>query len=377
MFTPEIKKFIKTQSPQTPYLVADLSVVKEKYETLTSQLPFADCYYSIKANPAPQIIKLLNNLGSCFDTASINEIKNCIECAVDPDKIIFGNTIKKESHIKEAFRLGITSYAFDAEQELDKIACFAPGSKVFCRIVISNQGAQWPLSKKFGCDEHQAVYLLEQAKDKGLNPYGISFHVGSQQTNPEAWRSAIRKTSKIIKKLSSKNVNVSCVNIGGGFPAQYREEIQPLKNHTEMIKNSLRDLFIANDLPEIVIEPGRYIVAESAVIVTEVILTKNDLHKKDVRWVYLDAGKFNGLEEAGITQYPIKTDYPDTEPLGDVILAGPTCDGDDVLYDKHHYKLPLSLKPGDKVYFLSAGAYSATYSSINFNGFEPLQEYYI
>ena len=377
MFTSKIKQFIENQSPQTPYFVADLSVVKEKYETLTSQLPFADCYYSIKANPAPQIINLLNSLGSFFDTASLNEIKCCLDCGVKPDRIIFGNTIKKETHIEEAFRLGVTRYAFDAEQELNKIASLAPGAKVFCRIVTKDHGAQWPLSKKFGCDERTAVYLLEQAKIKGLNPFGLSFHVGSQQTNPEAWYAALKKTSKIVEKLFKRNVKVSCINIGGGFPAQYKEEILPLKNHTEMIKKSINDLFPADSLPKILIEPGRYIVAECGVISTEVLLIKDDLHKKEVRWIYVDAGKFNGLHEAGITQFPVKTDYSNTDPVGNVILAGPTCDGDDVLYDKHNYKLPLSLKKGDKLYFLSAGAYTTTYSSINFNGFEPLREFYI
>ncbi|MCD6460622.1 type III PLP-dependent enzyme [bacterium] len=376
MFTSKIKDFIKSRSPKTPYLIVDLSEVKKKYDILTAQLPFADCYYSIKANPAPQVIKLLNSLGSSFDTASINEIKNCLELGVKPEKIIFGNTIKKENHIKDAFRLGVKYYTFDTDKELDKITRSAPGCNVFCRITTSNQGAQWSLSRKFGCDERQAVSLLKQAQTNGLIPYGVSFHVGSQQTNSAAWRYALSKTSEIIKKLLSKNINVSCINIGGGFPAQYSEKILPLKDHTETIKKSLIDLFGVNGLPKIIIEPGRYIVAEAGVIVSEVLLVRNDLHKKGIRWIYLDAGKFNGLHEAGITRYPIKTDYPDNNPAGDVILAGPTCDGDDVLYDKN-LKLPLSIKIGDKVCVLSAGAYTNTYSSINFNGFKPLKEYYI
>ena len=153
------------------------------------------CFYAVKANPAPEILDLLARLGSCFDTASIVEIEQALAAGATPDRISYGNTIKKETDIARAFALGVRLFAVDCEAEVEKIARAAPGSKVFCRILCGGAGAEWPLSRKFGCAPEMAAEVLEHAHRLGLVAHGLSFHVGSQQRNPRMWDGALKASA--------------------------------------------------------------------------------------------------------------------------------------------------------------------------------------
>ena len=135
----------------TPRLVYDLEKVKENFSQFVKLFGVIKAYYAVKANPSVKIIALLNKLGSNFDCASINEIKICTDLGISARKISFGNTVKKSDEIKKAFKLGVKLFAFDCEEELLKIREFAPRSNVYCRLEVYNGGAEWPLSKKFGC----------------------------------------------------------------------------------------------------------------------------------------------------------------------------------------------------------------------------------
>ena len=183
MATQRILDFLATRRPEGPCLVVDLDVVRENYLAFEKALPDSRIFYAVKANPAPEILRLLASLGSCFDTASVAEIEMALEAGATPDRISYGNTIKKESDIARAFELGIRLFAVDCVEEVEKIARAAPGSRVFCRVLTDGAGAEWPLSRKFGCMPAMAVDVLRQAKALGLAPYGVSFHVGSQQTD--------------------------------------------------------------------------------------------------------------------------------------------------------------------------------------------------
>src|SRR6516165_3871094 len=168
-------------------LVVDLDVVRDNYAGFAKALPDSRVFYAVKANPAPELLKLLVGLGSCFDTASVAEIEMVLAAGASPERISFGNTIKKERDVARAYALGVRLFAVDCKAEVEKIARAAPGAKVFCRFLVDNQGADWPLSRKFGCDEEMALEVLEQAKRHGLVPHGVSFHVGSQQRDPAMW----------------------------------------------------------------------------------------------------------------------------------------------------------------------------------------------
>ncbi|HLJ22285.1 MAG TPA: type III PLP-dependent enzyme, partial [Stellaceae bacterium] len=193
-----IARFLAERQPDTPCLVVDLDVVAEAYELLRRYLPLAKIFYAVKANPADEVVGMLRDLGSSFDVASRGEIDMIIDKGISADRISFGNTMKKERDIAYAFQKGVRLFAFDSEAELEKLSRAAPGARVFCRILVPCDGAEWPLSRKFGCDPEMAVDLLKQAKTYGLDPYGVSFHVGSQQTDLKQWDTAIGRAASMF-----------------------------------------------------------------------------------------------------------------------------------------------------------------------------------
>ena len=375
--TARIREFLKTRKDPGPCLVLDLDVVRDNYLAFAKTLPDTKVFYAVKANPAPEILKLLASLGSCFDVASVGEIDMALAAGATADRISYGNTIKKESDIAYAFGKGIMLYAVDCEAEVEKVARMAPGSRVICRIHCDGTGAEWPLSRKFGCEPDYAVDILEQAHRLGLVAHGISFHVGSQQVNVEAWDRALASTAAVFRSCAERGINLSMVNLGGGFPAKYIRKTPKLESYGKAIFRALRRHF-GNQIPNTIIEPGRGLVGNAGMIEAEVVLIAKRNREDDLRWVYLDIGKFHGLAETidESIRYPIKT-TKDRDETGPCVVAGPTCDSVDVLYQKNPYPLPVSLAIGDKVLIEAAGAYTTTYSSVGFNGYPPLRQYVI
>ena len=362
---------------ECPVLVVDLEVVKDNYSAFAKALPDTRVFYAVKANPSPEVLTLLASLGSCFDTASVAEIQMALAAGATPDRISYGNTIKKERDVARAFELGIRLFAVDCQPEVEKIARAAPGSRVFCRILSDCVGAEWPLSRKFGCEPGMAVDVLEHALKLGLEPYGVSFHVGSQQRNQHAWDRALASAAAVFKECGERGMNLAMVNLGGGFPTKYLKNVPTVKTYGNAIFKALRKHF-GNRIPETIIEPGRGMVGNAGMIETEVVLVSKKSEEDDVRWVYLDIGKFGGLAETmdESIRYPIRTPR-DGDAMGPCVLAGPTCDSADVLYEKTPYPLPVSLEIGDKLLIEGTGAYTTTYSAVAFNGFEPLKSYHI
>ena len=375
--TARIREFLKNRKDEGPCLVVDLDVVRDNYQAFAKTLPDTQVFYAVKANPAPEILTLLASLGSCFDVASLGEIDMALAAGAGPDRISYGNPIKKESEIAAAYALGIRLFAVDCEAEVEKVARAAPGSRVICRIHCDGSGAEWPLSRKFGCEPDYAADILEHAHRLGLVAYGISFHVGSQQHNVEAWDRALASTASVFKACAERGINLSMVNLGGGFPAKYIRKTPKLESYGKAIFRSLRKHF-GNAIPNTIIEPGRGMVGNAGMIEAEVVLIAKRSREDELRWVYLDIGKFHGLAETidELIRYPIRTtkDRDETAPC---VVAGPTCDSVDVLYQKTPYPLPVSLAIGDKVLIEAAGAYTTTYSSVGFNGYPPLRQYVI
>ncbi len=373
----KIINFINKHQLETPFLVMNLDIIVENYLTISRLLPQAQVYYAMKANPAPEILKLLVELGSSFDVASPSEIDQCIQAGAKVKNISYGNTIKKSRDIAYAYQLGVRLFAFDSISELEKIAINAPNSRVYCRLLMDCENADWPLSRKFGCELDMAFDLLLHSRKLGLEPYGVSFHVGSQQTDPSQWEHALAKTAMLFQALEAKGIQLSMVNLGGGFPAKYTTAVLNVKTYTEVIIEAMHRHF-GSDIPHMMIEPGRSLVADAGVIQTEVVLISQKSYQEDKRWVFLDIGKFGGLAETmdECIKYRIRTPG-DGSLMTPVILAGPTCDSADILYEKANYELPINLKVGDKIQILSTGAYTTTYASVGFNGFPPLKTYCI
>src|SRR5882762_8876661 len=257
--TERIFRYLREQQPETPCLVIDLDVVENNFRRMRELLPAAHIFYAVKANPAAQVLSRLAVAGSKFDTASRGEIELVQATGIAMDRISFGNTIKKEKDIAWAYQQGVRLFAFDSEAELEKLARVAPGARVFCRILVSCEGADWPLSRKFGCSPEMAVELLCRARDRGLDPYGVSFHVGSQQTDLGQWDGAIGSAAQMFTLLAEADINLRMVNIGGGFPARYRSAVSTVEQYAQAVTAALTRHF-GNDLPEIIIEPGRSLV---------------------------------------------------------------------------------------------------------------------
>ena len=363
---------------ETPFVVIDTQTIARSYDQLGNCFPFAKIYYAVKANPAVEIIDLLKDKGSNFDIASIYELDKVLNQGVGPERVSYGNTIKKARDIRYFYEKGVRLFATDSEADLRNIAKAAPGSKIYVRILTEgSNSADWPLSRKFGCNPDMALDLLILAKQLGLVPYGISFHVGSQQRDIDVWDAAIAKVKVIFERLKEEDdITLQMINMGGGFPANYIAKTNDLETYAEEITRFLKEDF-GDDLPEIILEPGRSLIANAGILVSEVVLVARKSRTAVERWVYTDVGKFSGLIETmdEAIKYPIWTEKKGE--MEEVVIAGPTCDSADIMYENYKYGLPLNLASGDRLYWLSTGAYTTSYSAVEFNGFPPLKAYYL
>ena len=215
-----IDRYLAQHMPSTPCVIIDLETVRQRCMALQALLSDARIYYAVKANPAGAVISALASLGVGFDLASAGEIERCQQLGIATDRFCFGNTIKRERDIVQAHKLGIDLYAVDSPAELEKLARAAPGARVFCRLSVHGRGAEWPLTRKFGCSPQVAIELLVHAKALGLRPVGTSFHVGSQQTDPKQWAIAIGHASRIFHGCQRQGLMLDLLNVGGGLPAQ-------------------------------------------------------------------------------------------------------------------------------------------------------------
>lgn len=366
-----IETYIRDTSFERPTLVLDIDRVEDQYTALKAGLGRADIHYAVKANPARQVIERLVRLGSHFDAASRGEIELCLGLGAAPQTISFGNTVKRAADIRFAHEAGVTLFAADASEELEKIAENAPGARVYIRLIVEASGADWPLTRKFGTTRALALRLLHQARDLGLVPAGFSFHVGSQTRKPEMWGDTLDQVAALWAEAKAAGFALDLLNIGGGFPAFYGEAIAHPTDYAAEVMQMVEARF--GPVPQIMAEPGRGLVAEAGAIAAEVLLVSRKSDEDLHRWVYLDIGKFSGLAETidEAIRYQFLTDR-DHEEFGPCILAGPSCDSADVLYEKRPVQLPLGLRAGDKVIIRNCGAYTSSYASVGFNGFPPL-----
>lgn len=357
---------LDTRAAQTPLLSIDLKQIRRNQQLLSTAFPGVHLYYAVKANPTPEVLATLVAAGCRFDVASLGEVSAALAAGAQAHHLSYTTTIKKAPDIRAAHEAGVNMFTADSANEVDKIAAAAPGAYVFIRIAVDNFGSAAPFGQKFGCEPNTAADLLRRAARKDLIPAGISFHVGSQQLNVRAWEQPIAAAARIYRAFGS---DLPMLNLGGGLPATYTEQVPSVSQYAAAISQSL-DKHFGSSLPQLIIEPGRAIAASAGVVECEVIQVTHRLRE---RWVYLDAGKYGGLAETEgeAIRYPLHAPEVDG-PLGPVILAGPTADGDDVLYQRYRPELPLALRAGDRVRIDCAGAYTASYAAVAFNGFPPL-----
>lgn len=362
---------------QTPFLVVDLNVVRDRYRSLSAALHNVGVYYAVKANPDPAVVGLLAQLGSNFDVASLGEIDLCLGLGIDAARLSYGNTVKKDRDVAAAFERGVRTFAVDSAGELDKVLKHVHAGTVLVRLESAGGGADWPLSRKFGCTSDEAEWLLHRAADAGL-AVGLSFHVGSQQRDPHAWETPLANVGDLARSLAAAGHRLDTVNLGGGMPSSYQAPTPPIDAYGVAIAAALEHHLAEFKDLDVMVEPGRFLVGDAGLIRAEVVLVAAKASDLGRRWVYLDIGIFNGLTETQEEAIRYRIQCPGTRgPLVPAVLAGPTCDSLDVLYEREPYPLPDDLQMGDAVHILATGAYTTSYSSVGFNGFEPLRSYYL
>jgi ornithine decarboxylase len=362
------KNRISSLKYHTPYFLFDKEAIVKNVTKYKENLPLeTEICYAMKANSEKEVLKTLKNLGSSFEVASIYELALLKDMQVDPEHILCGTAVKPADAIREFYRYGVRRFAVDSRQELEKIAQNAPGSKVYARVLVNDEAESvFTMSEKFGSPKLEASEILTLAASLGLEAYGISFNVGSQARNAEAWANALHDLHPSLIRLANKGIKLEVINLGGGFPFAYKpnDGIPSIEEISRFIKSATSSLpypikFIA--------EPGRALVADAFALVTSVF-AKNK--RPNGHWLYLDAGAYNALLEVmpyqGSIEYQIDLVRPSKAPLEPYILTGPTGDSLDVVGKR--VLLPQDVTVDDKLLIHDTGAYSFTLMT-PFNGF--------
>ncbi len=358
----KVLKYLDRGKIETPFLLIDSDTVREKASLIGRDIKNSKVFYAVKANPDREILRFLNELNLGFEISSEGELEILSSLGIEPERIISSNPVKSLKFLRLASSYGINYFSYDSEDEIEKLSKFVPHCNVYVRLSVPNEGSEWPLSKKFGVELDKAAALLYAAKEKGLNPVGITFHVGSQCTNIYNWHIAIDKAKALWSKAERDGLKLTLLNIGGGYPINYTKHVISIDAIEKEVNSLIYDSF-PEDV-EIHIEPGRAVIGDAGVLVTTVT---GKASRTDEEWLYIDVGVFNGLMESvgGIKYSYIVESYKHTRSKKRWTLAGPSCDSFDVI--AKNVALPEP-NIGNLILILSAGAYTVSYAS-EFNGF--------
>ncbi|WP_280508599.1 hypothetical protein [Nocardia flavorosea] len=354
-------------------IVIDLDDIATQYSALLQEFPGIVIRFAVKSCPVDEVLTTLARQGSDFDATSPQKIAQVFGEGVPPNRIHYGNTIKSDVQIAEAYRLGIRDFATDSLEDAEALAVHAPGSRVFCRLATSGDEAHWELSRKFD----------RTAAETGLIPSGVSQHVESQQMPVEAWHTAFDTLAGVLSGLNAHGITVDHVNLGGGLPA-----LRCLDHHGKPLNPPLREMFSAiresmsrlgrvSRAPlRFLMEPGRHLVADHDAIRAHVARLFSRCHTEGhrVSWLYLSCGKFNGLYEMDRIQDRLEYPSYDGDEYLPAVVAGPTSDSDDAFDSSGDglVRVPRTAASGDPVWIFSCGAYTTAYTTRGLNGFNPL-----
>ncbi len=360
----------------TPFLAGDLRMLADRFRRFHMAMPSVRPFYAVKCNSAPEVLRTAAAEGAGFEVASLGELRMLQAIGVDPADVLYSNTVKPAHHVAGAAEAGVWRFAVDCEGELDKIAREAPGAAVYVRVRVDDSGSVFPLSRKFGAESHHARALLQQAEQLGLRPYGLTFHVGSQCAATSSWRQAIASMARLMRQLRSDGIEIDMLDIGGGFPARYDDPVPSIVQIGKVVNRALDEL-LPYEPKLLAAEPGRHLVAETAVMVATVLGREE---RAGEEWLYVDVGAYNGLMETqqtvGQWRFPLWSSRPDhgVVPQAPFTVTGPTCDSADTMF--YGAALPVTMSEGDRLFIASAGAYTLSYAS-HFNGFPPPQTVFL
>ena len=348
----------REHSAETPVLIMDVATLKRTAATFASYAPEIATYYAVKANAELDVLRVLAEQGIGFEVASEAELASLLSIGIERDRIITSNPIKSLSFIDAVHAIGIDRFVVDSIDEIDKLAERAAGCQVLLRLAVDNTGSTWPLDEKFAATAVETIELACHAVEVGLEPVGMTFHVGSQCTNPYAWATALRDAKAVWDEVKIHGINFNTLNVGGGFPAAH-DDVRP--DHVQSLDSIVASVADFADATTVEVEPGRGLVGDAGVLISRVV---GKATRSGTRWLYLDVGVFNGLMEAvgGIEYQYVSLDCEG--PAQTWIVAGPSCDSMDTV--AKGVRLP-ELSVGDRIAITPAGAYTVVYAS-SFNG---------
>ncbi len=349
----------------TPTLVLDFDIIAQTYDRFLDAFPGAQVYYAMKANANPRVNRLVVERGGGLEIASAAELERALDAGADGYKIICSNPIKNPAFLTRMHDVGVYAVVVDSSFEVEKVARYMPGARVYVRLAVDNTGSVLPLAGKFGVDGAQALELVDLARELGLNPIGLSFHVGSQCLSPMNWANALKACGEVWRAAAERGYEFTFLDLGGGFPAghYHTPSIPTIEEIGEVVMRALDDYIPYTPDLMLVLEPGRGLVGESGRLLAAV---EGKAQRGGDTWLYLDAGVFNGLMETYEGFPPVVRLLTDDErPMRRYTLAGPSCDSCDVI--ARDIELP-EVHIGDRLVFLDAGAYVSEYGAA-FNGF--------
>lgn len=343
-----------------PLMVLDCDSIRHQYRLLQAALPGVVLHFALKPLPLAAVVRSLMDEGAHFDLATAGEVDLVAAESVPADRTIYTHPIKRDADIRAALEYGCNVFVVDSINELEKFIRYKDAVEILVRLSFRNEDAYADLSKKFGCSAEAAIQIIQRAFKLGIRIKGLSFHVGSQTTDPEKYVNAIEQSAAVLTQVSALGLPaLSTLDIGGGFPVGYAEEVIGIDEFCRPIRQALAEL------PETVAvwaEPGRFIVAPAMINVSSVMGQAN---RDGKQWYYLDDGIYGSF--SGIVfdhgNYPMDALHWEGERFASV-LAGPTCDSVDVISED--IMLP-KLKNGDLIVTRMMGAYTlATATDFNF-----------
>ena len=348
----------------TPLLVLSLDQVKANYDCLKKYIPRLRIFYAMKANPNPEILKAMAEIGSSFDVASAGEIRTLNEMGVSGERLIYANPVKLGAGFQACRDCGVTKMTFDSASEIEKMQKELPGATVLLRLRIDNSSALVDLNKKFGAGRERAVELMLKAKEAGLDMAGIAFHVGSQVINSDPYLNALDVAREVFEEAKEAGLDLRIMDIGGGFPIP----TPSMKfNLPEMLKQISARL--DEDFPDIEIwaEPGRYICGTAVNLITSVI---GVTERGGQPWYFLDDGLYGTFSGVIFDQWDFKLiSFKEGDERVAATFAGPSCDSLDIMF---RGRMTVPLEVGDLLLVPSCGAYTSA-SATTFNGFSKAQ----
>ena len=348
-----------------PLMILDCDVVRNQYRALQAALPNVTLHFALKPLPHPAVVSTLLAEGAYFDLATNGEVNLVASQGVPANKTIHTHPIKRDSDIKAALEYGCTTFVVDNINELEKFIPYANQAEILVRLSFPNAQAFADLSKKFGCSPDKAIEIIAYAHQLNITVRGVSFHVGSQTAHPEKYVQAINRCVDLFLQVEALGLpRLKTLDIGGGFPVSYTQNVLPIDEFCAPIRHALSAL---PSYADVIAEPGRFIVAPS---VTSVASVMGQAERDGKTWYYLDDGiygSFSGIMfDAG--NYPVDALYWQGERF-ESVLAGPTCDSIDVIAPS--IMLP-KLNNGDLIIGRMMGAYTSA-TATEFNFFEKAQ----